>query len=67
MDYPIQAKRPNLLVIYWILQIQQITEEGEKPHEYLDLAWELKCWLVRWLAGFYGISTIVGYSMPNPF
>ena len=24
-------------------------------------------WLVGWLFGFYGISTFVGYSMPNPF
>ena len=24
------------------------------------------CWLVGWLVGFYGISTIVGYLMPNP-
>ena len=25
------------------------------------------CWLVGWLVGFYGISTFVGYLMPNPF
>ena len=24
-------------------------------------------WLVGWLVGFYGISTFVGYVMPNPF
>ena len=24
-------------------------------------------WLVGWLVGFYGISTFVGYLMPNPF
>ena len=24
------------------------------------------CWLVGWLVGFYDISTIVGYFMPNP-
>ena len=24
-------------------------------------------WLVSWLIGFYGISTFVGYLMPNPF
>ena len=24
-------------------------------------------WLVGWLLGFYGISTVVGYLMPNPF
>ena len=24
-------------------------------------------WLVGWLFGFYGISTLVGYLMPNPF
>ena len=24
------------------------------------------CWLV-WFVGFYGISTFVGYLMPNPF
>ena len=23
--------------------------------------------LNRWLGGFYGISTLVGYLMPNPF
>ena len=23
------------------------------------------CWLVDWLFGFYGISTFVGYLMPN--
>ena len=23
--------------------------------------------LVGWLFGFYGISTLVGYLMPNPF
>ena len=22
---------------------------------------------LHWLVGFYGISTLVGYSMPNPF
>ena len=25
------------------------------------------CVLVRWLVGFYGISTFVGYLTPNPF
>ena len=24
-------------------------------------------WLVGWSSGFYGISTFVGYLMPNPF
>ena len=24
-------------------------------------------WLVGWLFGFYGVSTFVGYLMPNPF
>ena len=24
-------------------------------------------WLVDWLVRFYGISTFVGYLMPNPF
>ena len=24
-------------------------------------------WLVGWLVGLYGISTFVGYLMPNPF
>ena len=24
-------------------------------------------WLVGWLVGFYGISTFIGYLMPNPF
>ena len=24
-------------------------------------------WLVDWLFGFYGISTFIGYLMPNPF
>ena len=24
-------------------------------------------WLVVWLFGFYGLSTFVGYLMPNPF
>ena len=26
-----------------------------------------KMQLVGWLVGFYGISTFVGYLMPNPF
>ena len=24
-------------------------------------------WLFSWLVGFYGMSTIVGYLIPNPF
>ena len=24
-------------------------------------------WLVGWFVGFYGISTFIGYLMPNPF
>ena len=24
-------------------------------------------WLVGWLVGIYGISTFIGYLMPNPF
>ena len=32
-------------------------------NEYFDIGYG---WLVGWLVGFFGISTIVGYLTPNP-
>ena len=36
------------------------------PHRYF-LHFETPCLIVEWIFGFYGISTIVGYLMPNSF
>ena len=36
----------------------------------VDKLYKKRCkmyWLVGWLVGFNGISTFVGYSMPNQF
>ena len=40
---------------------KRLRNRGETNHVQLDT------WLVGWLVGFYGISTFVGYLMPNPF
>ena len=39
-------------------KLEDQTKEGKKNRI---------CGLVGWLVGFYGISTIVGHLMPNPF
>ena len=33
----------------------------------IDFKFQANYIMFGWLFGFYGISTIVGYSMPNPF
>ena len=37
------------------------------PNKYLIEVYVFMGGLVGWLVGFYGISTFVGYLMPNPF
>ena len=42
----------------------QLEDTGNKSYGIITLLFGL---VVGWLIGFYGISTFVGYLMPNPF
>ena len=42
---------------FFITKMSELSKE--KIHFYYNM--------IGWLVGFYGISTFVGYFMPNPF
>ena len=62
------------IYIYWdtetwsVLSVGATAVAAAGAAEYADCTHSCRKpvgWLVGWLVGFYGISTIVGYSMPH--
>ena len=50
-----------------ILNLKPVKFYSRQLNKLPDKWQELVGWLVGWVFGFYGISTFVGYLMPNPF
>ena len=73
---------PNNILLYYRQVLGDMIEVYQYTHALYSVNPDLKTlikevlfgelergqgWLVRWLFGFYGISTFVGYLTPNKF
>ena len=61
--------RMMMMMMMWELQIREITEIRWKKNTIKNerITYNILIGNVGWFVGFYGISTLVGYLMPNPF